>query len=421
MYTTVRDPQAAAADPPAPGRWRRVSRNVLLLGLTSLFTDISSEMLTAVLPLYLVFELKMTPLQFGVIDGLYQGASALVRVASGLVADAGQRYKQVATLGYAMSAASRAGLLAVGSAWAPIAGVLMLDRIGKGIRTAPRDALITLSSDRARLGEAFGAHRAMDTVGAMIGPLVALGILALAPGAYDAVFVVSLAFGLIGVAIIALFVKNLRAVRDTAPMSTRWRLRAPFANRRFRALLVAGAALGLMTATDALIYLMLQRGGAVTPAMFPLLFVGTSVVYLVLALPVGRLADRLGRHRVFVAGHVAVMAIYGLLLAWPRVPLAGVVVCVALLGVYYAATDGVLAALAGGLLAREQVTTGLALVSTAWALSRLGAAALFGALWSGFGEAVAVGVFLSGLTAAAIVAAASLRVTRRWQAAEGTE
>src|SRR5690606_40979077 len=112
MYTTVRDPQTVGASPPARGRWHRVSGNVLLLGLTSLFTDISSEMVTAVLPLYLVFELKMTPLQFGLIDGLYQGASAIVRIASGLVADAGQRYKQVATMGYAMSTASRAGLLA---------------------------------------------------------------------------------------------------------------------------------------------------------------------------------------------------------------------------------------------------------------------------------------------------------------------
>ena len=130
-----------------PRRWSAVSRNVVLLGLTSLLTDVSSESLTAVLPLYFMLELRMTPLQFGLLDGLYQGASALVRVAGGLVADAGRRYKPVAFVGYALSAFCKLGLLLVGSAWAPIAALLMIDRLGKGVRTAPRDALITLSSE----------------------------------------------------------------------------------------------------------------------------------------------------------------------------------------------------------------------------------------------------------------------------------
>ena len=150
VYPSVRSdaPLAGARGPSLTrGRWPTVSRNVVLLGLTSLFTDISSEMLTAVLPLYFMLELRMTPLQFGLIDGLYQGTSAIVRVASGWLADAGTRYKAVATTGYALSAVCKVGLLAVGCAWTPITGLMMLDRLGKGIRTAPRDALITLSSD----------------------------------------------------------------------------------------------------------------------------------------------------------------------------------------------------------------------------------------------------------------------------------
>ena len=104
MYPTVRDP-LVSMPPTRTSRWPRASRNVLMLGLTSLFTDISPEMLTAVLPLYFVLELRMTPFQFGVIDGLYQGVSAAVRVASGFVADAGQRHKLVASVGYALSTA----------------------------------------------------------------------------------------------------------------------------------------------------------------------------------------------------------------------------------------------------------------------------------------------------------------------------
>src|SRR5262249_35093168 len=217
--------------------WGVVSRNVVMLGLTSLLTDISSESLSAVLPLYFMFELRMTPLQFGLLDGLYQGSSALVRVAGGLVADAGSRYKSVAMVGYGVSAFCKLGLLLVGSAWAPIASLLMIDRLGKGIRTAPRDALITLSSEPTRLGEAFGAHRAMDTIGAVLGPVVAVLILAAAPGAYDAVFVVSFAVALVGLAVLGLFVEN-RSDRNAhaAPGPRPYvRLRTAFARPRFRA------------------------------------------------------------------------------------------------------------------------------------------------------------------------------------------
>ena len=383
--------------------------------MTSLLTDVSSESLTAVLPLYFMLELRMTPLQFGLLDGLYQGSSALVRVAGGLVADAGRRYKPVAFVGYALSAFCKLGLLLVGSAWAPIAALLMIDRLGKGIRTAPRDALITLSSEPTRLGEAFGAHRAMDTVGAVIGPVLAFAVLAAAPGAYDAVFVMSFAVALVGLAVLGLFVRDQRG--EPGPPAhgshARARLRAAFASRRFRSLVVAGGVLGLLTASDALIYLLLQRRGAVPTTFFPLLFVGTAVVYLFLALPVGRLADRWGRHRVFLAGHVLVFGIYLLLMA-TELPRAGIVACVALLGAYYAATDGVLSALASSVLQEQQLTTGLAVVSTITALARLLASSLFGAVWNWWGPTEALEVFAAGLVVAGALAAGLLRVGRPW-------
>ena len=116
------------------------------------------------------------------IDGIYQGASALVRVAAGFAGDRWRRHKEVATLGYGLSAVCKLGFLAVGSATGGLAALIFADRTGKGIRTAPRDALISLSSPRAQLGTAFGVHRAMDTAGAMLGPLVAFGLLLLGPG-----------------------------------------------------------------------------------------------------------------------------------------------------------------------------------------------------------------------------------------------
>src|SRR5919197_383228 len=189
-------------------RWPRVSRTVVLLGLVSLFTDISAEMVATVLPLYLVFNLGLSPLQFGAVDGVYQGAAALVRVAGGFVGDRWRRYKEVAAVGYGVSAVCKLAFLPVGAAWTALTWIVFIDRTGKGIRTAPRDALISLSTPRERLGTAFGVHRALDTAGAMLGPFVAFGLLAIAPLAFDAVFAVSFCFAIVGLLVIALFVRN---------------------------------------------------------------------------------------------------------------------------------------------------------------------------------------------------------------------
>src|SRR5262245_34196070 len=189
---------------------RGVGRAVIFLGLTSLFTDISSEMVNTVLPVYLLFQLQASPLQFGVIDGLYQGASAPLRVVAGLAADRLNRLKEVAFFGYAVSAASRIALPAAGSALGVVGGVILVDRLGKGVRTAPRDALISLNAQPERLGLAFGVHRALDTVGALLGPLLAFAVLAAAPGAYDAVFVVSFCFAIVGLGVIGLLVESRR-------------------------------------------------------------------------------------------------------------------------------------------------------------------------------------------------------------------
>ena len=141
----------------------RVNRNVVGLGFTSLFTDISSEMVSSVLPMYLMLFLRLSPLQFGLVDGLYQGVGALVKIGFGFAADRLARHKEVAFLGYALSAVCKVGLLAVGSAWGLLSAVVIADRTGKGIRTAPRDALISLSTPASELGMAFGVHSALDT------------------------------------------------------------------------------------------------------------------------------------------------------------------------------------------------------------------------------------------------------------------
>ena len=192
-----------------------VPRTVFLLGLTSLFTDISSEMVVTILPLYLVYVGGFTPLAFGVIDGIYNGAAALVGLASGFVGDRFRRHKEVATAGYGLSAVCKLLLATVGTALSAIGATVLIDRIGKGIRTAPRDAMISLSTPERQLGAAFGVHRALDTTGAMIGPLLAFGLLALAPLAFNSIFLVSFFIALIGLGILVLLVQPKQA-RDAA-------------------------------------------------------------------------------------------------------------------------------------------------------------------------------------------------------------
>jgi MFS family permease len=409
------------------GRIPRVSRNVVLLGLVSLFTDISSEMVATILPLYVVYSLGLSPLAYGVIDGAYQGGVAIVRLAGGFLADRLGRHKEIAAFGYALSASTRLLFLAAGSSVGALSALVVTDRAGKGIRTAPRDALISLSSDRANLATAFGVHRALDTAGAMLGPLIAFGLLLLAPLAFDAIFVVSFCFALVGLAILVLFVENQRAGRgegrgagpdtptDAPPVSLRAAvglLRVP----RFRTLILAGAALALVSLSDGFLYISLQRRLDFDVRFLPLLFVATALCYMVAAVPVGRLADRIGRGRVFLAGYGLLLLLY-LSLLLPAFGTAELLLLLAILGLYYAATDGVLMALTSAALPEQLRASGLALLTAATGTSRLMASILFGGLWTWQSLETALVVFACGIAAAVPLAATLLRRTSAADAA----
>lgn len=392
---------------------QRVPRTVVLLGLTSLLTDISSEMVVTVLPLYLVFVGGFSPLAFGLIDGLYNGATAIVRLASGFVGDRWQRHKEVAVAGYGLSAVCKLLLVGVGTAVSAIGAVVLLDRAGKGIRTAPRDAMISLSTPKENLGTAFGVHRAMDTTGAMLGPLLAFGLLALAPLAFHSIFLVSFCLAVLGVAVLVVFVRPRAPAGEAgepAPAPSLRRAVALLGVARYRALLVAGGALSLATASDAFLFLVLQDRLDLGASLFPLLFVGSAGTYMVLAVPMGRLADRIGRGRVFLGGYALLLGVYVTLLA----PVGGallLVVTLGLLGAYYAATDGVLMALGSAIVPEDVRGSGLALLGTATSVARLVASLAFGALWTLWGMDVAIACFSGALVAAAALTALLLART----------
>ncbi len=380
-----------------------VSGNVFALGAVSLITDISSEMVTAVLPVYLVLGLHLSPTVYGVVDGTYTGATALLRLVGGYVADRASRRKFIAGLGYGLSAVAKLGLLAAGNAVGAIGAVIAIDRTGKGLRTAPRDALITLSTPPSLYGRAFGVHRMMDTIGAFTGPLVALGILAATAQAYDAVFMASFCIAAFGVLVLVLFVRDRRdeqPPKGTVALSALGGLLRMAPVRRF---VVAAGLAGLVTIGDGFVYLLLQRREELGIGWFPLLAVGTNLSYLLLATPLGVLADKIGRLKVVLGGYTALVLVYLLLFGpvggWPLL-----VMVLALYGLFYASTDGVLMALAGPVLPVALRTTGIALIQTGQALSYLVSSVLFGLAWTVWGPASATRI------AAALVAVAVLAI-----------
>ncbi|GAA1788728.1 MFS transporter [Agromyces lapidis] len=400
----------ATGDGTRGGSGARVSATVVVLGVVSLLTDVSSESTAAVLPLYVTSVLGLGMIAFGFLDGLYQGVSALVRITGGWAADRSDQPKWIAFIGYGCSALARIALV-FATGFGALLAVITADRIGKGIRTGPRDALISAASDPSDLGRSFGVHRMLDTVGAAAGPLIAFLILFLIPDGFSTVFVVSLAFAVMGVVLLGLAVPNLRpradrAARTQAPRTPfRWRsLLAP----ELRRLLVVTGVLGLLTIGDGFLYLLLQARDGFAAEFFPLLYVGTNVVFLALAVPIGRLADRFGRTRVFVLGYVALLAAY-LAAAAPSFGLASTLLCLVLLGVFYASTDGILAAIAAMVTPPEARATGIAAAQTVVALARLIASTGFGVLWYLLGPTTAVLVMACGLAVAIPVIAVLLR------------
>lgn len=378
---------------------------MLALGFTSFFTDISSEMVAAVVPLFLTMQLGFSPAAFGLFQGAYELANALLRVVGGVIADRTRRPKETAATGYGISTLTRGGLVGSALIGLPAVPFLLVDRLGKGLRTGPRDAMISLATPPQSWGTAFGIHRSLDAAGALLGPVLAFLILALAPGSFDSIFVVSFCFGLVGFGVIATRVRNPVVVPSSQSGSVGAAFGAHLRNRAFRRIAVLGAGLGLFTIGDAFVYLVIWDTSQAQTTVgvsgfgiewFPLLFVGTALAYLASATPLGRLADRWGRARVWVLGQLFLAAAYGALLLHPT-SAAGIIAVLVLLGLYYGSTDGVLPALAATVIPEDLRSGGLALLTTVVALARMVAAIGFGLIWDRFGADGAVIAALSGL------------------------
>jgi MFS family permease len=383
------------------------------LGFTSLLTDISSEMVHSLLPVYLVLHLHMSPLQFGTIDGIYSGmATALLALAGGFLADRTRRPKEIAAMGYGVSAACKLLFLFVGAAWGWIAAIVALDRTGKGFRTAPRDAMISLCNRSDSLATAFSVHRALDAGGALFGPIVAFVLLSERPGSFDTIWLTSFVFAFLGLAVLWLFVQNPPARETATRPNISWRLIVAHGGRRFWILTLIGALLSIMTLSDGFLYLLLQKRTGLAMGFFPLFYIATACAYMLFSIPCGKIADRFGRKLVFFFGYLVLGVIYLLLLFSNGSSLLWCGGCLFLFGLYYAATEGVLTAMISVVIPAEFRTSGLALLGTFVSLGKLISSLLFGWIWQTWNTQSAISVLALGLVATIVFGLSLLRQSR---------
>jgi MFS family permease len=392
--------------PPQTSHIRELSPVVWQMGFVSFLTDISAEMVNSALPGYLVLYLHLSPLEYGAIDGVYNGlAVALVSLAAGIFADHSQRPKRMAMLGYGLSAVCKLLMLAAAATgWVWILASVWLDRTGKSIRTAPRDAIISRNSSSALMASSFALHRALDAFGSLLGPLVTFAILWRVPTRYTQVWLLSFVFAVLGTAVLRFAVKELPAPPAAAGVA--FSVRAPFRqilpgpalNLSLAALLLASA-----TISDGFIYLLLQKAGGPGAAFFPLFYLVTACFYIVLSVPAGRLADRVGRLPVFILGYAALGVIYLLLFRASAISLVTVGVTLGLLGTVYATTEGILTAMVSVAVPQSSRATGIALVVTLAGIGKVLASIAFGWIWETYGTETAIRAFGVALAAAMVM------------------
>jgi MFS family permease len=364
--------------PPPGGRPGGVPRNVVVLGLVSLLTDASSEMVYPVLPLFLMNVLHAPVSAIGLIESLAETTASFVKVASGRLSDRIQRRRPLIGLGYTLSNVVKP-LLAVVPGWPAVLALRVADRFGKGVRTAPRDALIADSGTPERRGRDFGFHRALDTVGAAIGPLTAWAVLTLVPDGYRLIFWLSAIPGSLAIVLVLVAVREVRrpsAADRSAPKTSLLPFRQLGAG--FTVFTLISVVFSLGNSSDAMLILRAQNVGN-PAAVVPLMYFVFNVVAAALATPLGHLSDRVGRKRLIVFGFAGYAVVYaGFALAGTPV---SVWILFALYGLPYAATEGMTRAFVVDLVPPKLRATALGGYTFAIGLAALPASLVAGLLW----------------------------------------
>jgi MFS family permease len=384
----------------SPLNWRSIPRSVWLLGLVSMFMDLSSEMIHALLPLYLVSVLGVSTLTVGIIEGIAEATASITKIFSGALSDYLGHRKWLAAAGYGLAAVTKP-VFPLATGIVSITAARFVDRVGKGIRGAPRDALIADLTPPGARGGAFGLRQSLDTIGAVLGPLAAIAFMAWLADDFKAVFWIAVVPAFVSVAVIVFGVREperpagVRTVKS--PFSRAELSRLPTA---YWMIVAVSAVFTLARFSEAFLLLRAQAAG-LPLALVPSVMVVMNVVYALSAWPAGVLSDGMGRYRLLTIGF-ALLIVADVILA-VNGSVAVVMLGVALWGLHMGLTQGLLSAMVADTAPAELRGTAFGVFNLVGGIALLVASIVAGALWQIAGPE---GTFLAGaaFTAMALVA-----------------
>jgi MFS family permease len=358
-------------------------RNVFFLGLVSLFNDFSNQMIQSVMPAFLAITLGISPVGIGLIEGGADAVASFLKIFSGWFSDKIGKRKLPALLGYALSVSTRP-FFALASRFSEVFGLRIIDRMGKGFRDAPRDALLAESADQKELGKSFGYQRAMDAMGGMLGPLGAFLILPMVGGSYQKLFLVAFGVGLLTI-FTFVFVKEIKR-KDGAvlPKITKAFFRE---HRRFSFFILSIFVFGLGTLPITLMLLKPIYLG-VNIAAIPLLYFIYNVTFVGAAIPLGKISDKFGKRKTIIIGFA--MAILSYVILAQAEAIWSAILAFVVLGFYSAATDGIERATTARLVNPQYLATGEGLLEAAVGISSLLSGLVGGLIWTIYGPAYAL-------------------------------
>ena len=381
---------------PAFHHVRQMPRGVWVLGFVSMLMDISSEMIHSLLPLFMVTALGASAFTVGVIEGLAESTALIVKVFSGVLSDYLGKRKALAVCGYTLGALSKP-LFAVASSVGLVIAARLLDRVGKGVRGAPRDALVADITPAPMRGAAFGLRQSLDTVGAFLGPLLGVGLMLLWSNDFRAVFWVAVVPGLMAVALLMVGIQEPEAAHDGSRSNPISRSNLRRLGRSYWWTVLVGAVFTLARFSEAFLVLRAQQSG-VPLALVPLVMVAMNLIYAASAYPFGKLSDRMNHGTLLFFGQL-VLALADLVLGssthWTAL-LAGI----ALWGVHMGLTQGLLATMVADAAPADLRGTAYGFFNLMSGLAMLIASALAGWLWDRMGAEYTFysGAALCGLT-----------------------
>lgn len=358
--------------------------NVFFLGLVSFFADISAEMVYPIIPLYLTSAFGATPALIGIIEGIAESLASLLKVFSGYITDKYNKKKPIAFLGYTTGLIYKIALIAA-SSWGGILGARVIDRIGKGIRTAPRDVMVCESADSNRMGTAFGIHKALDMAGSAIGILIAYLLISSANGAFDYknLFLISIIPALLSLAMFPLIKekKEQRIIKEREPF---WK-NVKKLDGQLKLYLLVAFLFTLGNSSNTFLLLRAKSVGFNDTSVILLYFI-YNITASLLAISLGKRSDQVGRKRLLVSGYIVFAAVYmGFAFAYNKTFMIALFV---LYGVYTAMIAGVERAFIAEISPQELKGTMLGLHSTIVGIALLPASAIAGVLWTSFGAEI---------------------------------